>query len=371
MVAGSAAVVALASLFSERGRAAYVRTRLAQRPEALPPATVIVPVKGDDEGLRENLAALGALDYPDYELIVTAQSAADIPSGALPRRVKVVLAHGGSAEASEKVRNLAAAVAAARRDSEVVAFADSDARVTAGWLRALVAPLEEAGVGASTGYRFFVPARAGVWSSLRAVWDGAVYGLLGRGDNPFAWGGSMAIRTEVFYATGVAVHWKDAISDDYALSRAVHGAGLRIAFAPGALAPSAERITACGFFAWSRRQMLVTRVHAPGLWGKALAAHVLYCGGMAAASVAWFHGSAAAPWVLAALLLPGMAKGFLRTRRARAALPSYAAWFRRWGWVHTVLTPLVAWLWLIALLGSAYGNSIVWRGRRYRLRRGA
>lgn len=371
IVAGSAAVVALASLFSERGRAAYVRTRLSQRPEALPPATVIVPVKGDDEGLRENLAALAALDYPDYELIVTAQSAADIPSGVLPRRVKVVLAHGGSAEASEKVRNLAAAVAAARRDSEIFAFADSDACVTAGWLRALAAPLDEAGVGASTGYRFFVPGPAGVWSLLRAVWDGAAYGLLGAGDNPFAWGGSMAIRTEVFYATGVPVYWKDAISDDYALSGAVHRAGLRIAFAPGALAPSAERITARGFLAWSRRQMLLTRVHAPGLWRKALAAHVLYCGGMVAASVAWFHGSAAAPWALAALLLPGMAKGFLRTSRARAALPSYAAWFRRWGWAHTLLTPLVAWLWLIALLGSAYGNSIDWRGRRYRLRRAA
>ena len=52
----------------------------------LPPATVIVPVKGDDEGLRENLAALASLDYPDYELIVAAQSADDIPRGVLPAR---------------------------------------------------------------------------------------------------------------------------------------------------------------------------------------------------------------------------------------------------------------------------------------------
>ena len=34
---------------------------------------MIVPVKGQDEGLRENLAALAALDYPDYELIVVAR----------------------------------------------------------------------------------------------------------------------------------------------------------------------------------------------------------------------------------------------------------------------------------------------------------
>jgi len=284
IVAGLAALVAMASLRGERRRAAYGKARLAQRAGALPPATVIVPVKGEEEGLRENLAALAALDYPDYELIVAAQAAADIPSGVLPRRLKVVLARGGSAEASEKVQNLMAAVAAARRSSTVFAFADSDARVTAGWLRALAAPLDETGVGASTGYRFFLPVPAGAWSLLRGVWDGAVFGLLGPGDNPFAWGGSMAIRREVFFAAGVPERWATAISDDYALSAAVHRAGLRIAFAPSALAPSPERVGARGFFAWSRRQLLLTRVFAPRLWWAAFAAHVLYCGGMAVAT---------------------------------------------------------------------------------------
>ena len=56
-----------------------------ETPARLPPASVIVPVKGEDEGLRENLAALASLDYPDYELIVAARSAADIPPGVLPQ----------------------------------------------------------------------------------------------------------------------------------------------------------------------------------------------------------------------------------------------------------------------------------------------
>lgn len=370
LMAGSAALLALGSLHGERRRAAYFKARLSAGAGTLPPATVIVPVKGDDQGLRENLAALAALDYPDYELIVVAQSAADIPSGVLPRRIKVVLAHGGDPEASEKVQNLAAAAIAARQASTVYAFADSDARVTAGWLRALIAPLEEPGVGASTGYRWFTPGPAGFWSLLRGVWDGAVCGLLGPGDNPFAWGGSMAIRKEAFFAAGVPKSWETAISDDYALSDAVHRAGLRIAFAPGALAPSPERITARRFFAWSRRQLLLTRVYSPALWRAAFAAHVVYCAGMAAAVAAWLHGSAAAPWLLAAQLLPGMAKGFLRVRLARAALPSQARWFRCWGWTHTLLIPVVTWLWLAVLVSSACGTSIEWRGRRYRLRRG-
>ncbi len=369
LIAGSAALLALGSLRGERRRAGYLRQRLARGAGDLPPATVIVPVKGEEYGLRGNLAALASLDYPDYELIVAAQSAADIPGGVLPRRVKVVLAHGGNAEASEKVQNLAAAVAAARHSSAIYAFADSDARVTAGWLRALAAPLSEPGVGASTGYRWFLPEPAGVWSLLRAVWDGVTLGVLGPGDNPFAWGGSMAIRKQTFFDAGVPEAWQTAISDDYALSGAVHGAGQRIAFAPGALAPSLECITARRFFPWSRRQLLITRVYSPGLWRAALAAHVLYCGGMAAAAVAWFHGSAAVLWLIAAQFLPGMAKGFGRARLARAALPSYDTWFRRWGWTHTLLVPVATWLWLAVLLASAFGSSIEWRGRRYRLSR--
>jgi cellulose synthase/poly-beta-1,6-N-acetylglucosamine synthase-like glycosyltransferase len=369
LIAALAALLALVSLHGERRRTAYVKARLSAGAGTLPPATVIVPVKGEDQGLRENLAALAALDYPNYELIVVAQCAADIPSGVLPRRVKVVLAHGGSPEASEKVQNLTAAVFAARHSSTMYAFADSDGRVIPGWLRALAAPLEEPGVGASTGFRWFMPEPAGLWSLLRAVWDGASLGVLGPGDNPFVWGGAMAIRKEVLFAVGILDAWKTAVSDDYALSDAVHRAGLRIAFAPVALVPSLEPITAQRFFAWARRQMLLTRVYSPKLWRGALTAHVVYCCGMVAAVAGWLHGSTAATYLLAAQLLPGMAKGLGRARVARAALPSHTAWFRRWGWTHGLLVPIATWLWLGVLLSSAFGASIEWRGRRYRLRR--
>jgi ceramide glucosyltransferase len=366
---GPALILAFLSLRGERKRAAYVSLRLASEPSGLPPATVIVPVKGEDDGLRENLAALAALDYPDYELIVAARSGRDIPPGVLPARVKVVLAQGSDPNTGEKVQNLQAAVRAARKSSEIFAFADSDGRPGRGWLRALAAPLAEKGVGASTGFRWFTPVPPTFWSLMRSVWDAVAAGTFGPGDNPFAWGGAMAIRKETFFEIHVPEYWKSTVSDDYALAAAVHAAGLAIAWAPGALTPCPGGTRAVEFLRWARRQMTLTRVYRPRLWWPALAAHVFYCGGMAASVIASARGNRLAEWALIAQISPGMLKGLNRAILARAALPQCEPWFRRHQWVHAMWVPLATWLWLAVLVCSALGNTIEWRGYRHKLSR--
>ena len=368
LVVGPALALAALSLGGERRRAAYVRRRLSKTANDLPAASVIVPVKGMDEGLRQNLAALAALDYPDYELLIVAHSASDVPPGVLPPQARVILAHGRDPRTSEKVQNLTTAVHATRHRSQVFAFADSDGCVAKGWLRALVAPLAEEGVGASTGYRWFTPDRVNLWTLLRSVWDAVTAGLLGPGDNRFAWGGAMAIRRETFFETAVLRNWKGTVSDDYALSAAIHTAGLTIAYAPGALVPSRDRTSAPALFAWMRRQLMITRAYDPRQWRLGLAAHVLYCAAMAASVMAIWFGHRLGWWTLAAQLIPGMLKGALRCRLAAAALPESGAWFRRFGWTHWALVPLATWIWLIALVSSGFGCTIEWRGRRYDLK---
>lgn len=367
--AGPALLLAFLSLRGERKRGEYVAARLAEDASVLPPATVIVPVKGYDEGLRENLAALASLDYPDYELVVTAHSADDIPPGVLPARVKVVLAHGADPNTGEKVQNLYAAVRASRKRSQVFAFADSDGRPTRRWLRALVAPLAGEGVGATTGYRWFAPDPPSFWSLLRGVWDSVSFGLLGPGDCPFAWGGATAIFKVTFFDAHVLEYWRDTISDDYALSAAIHAAGLRIAYAPGALVPSVDHTTGLDFFRWIRRQLTITRVYNPRLWWLGLLAHIFYCGGMAASAIASVKGYRLAEWALIAQLSPGMLKGLNRATLAKAALPEWEPWFRRHSWVHAIWVPLATWIWLVGLLSAAFGNTVNWRGRRYRIKR--
>lgn len=369
LLVAPALFLTLVSVVGERRRAAYVRSRLSAASGELPPVTVIVPVKGPEEGLRENLAALSSLDYPDYELIIVAHTAGDIPPSVLPARARIVLAHGNQPRTGEKIQNQAAAVHAARKQSRIFAFADSDGRVTKRWLRALVAPLSDEHVGASTGFRWFTPQPANFASALRAVWDSVSGGMLGPGDNPFVWGGAMAIRKQTLFDTGVLDYWKDTVSDDYLLSAAVHDSGLTIAYAPGALVPSPEHISARGLFRWTRRQMTITRVYAPILWKRGLAAHILYCGAMAASIAAGLLAHPVGWWTLAAELIPGMWKGARRAALARSALPEYAVWFRRYGWLHVACVPLATWLWLVSLIAAAFGSTIEWRGYRYDLKR--
>jgi cellulose synthase/poly-beta-1,6-N-acetylglucosamine synthase-like glycosyltransferase len=367
---GPAILLAILALRGERKRAEFVLSCLAETNDSfLPAVTLIVPVKGPDEGLKENLASLAALDYPDYELIVCAQTAGDIPSDVAPSGATLVFSQNGSPDTSEKIQNLLTAIRVSRKRSEVFAFADCDGRVSKTWLRALVKPLAEPGAGASTAYRWHLPEPPTFWSLMRSVWNAPIAGMFGPGSNPFAWGGAMAISKSTFYEARVPDFWQASISDDFGLTAAVRSIGLSIAFAPGAMVASTDHINCKEFFAWIRRQMIVTRVYCGNLWWPALIAHIFYCGGMAAALIASARGHRGAEWALVVQLGLGMLKGANRATLAKAELPQYETWFKRYGWVHTMWVPLATWIWLWALIFSTFTNRIQWRGRRYLLRR--
>lgn len=358
LFAGPALALAIFALRGERKRARWVAEQLAAEPgDPTPPATVIVALDGEEKHLRENLAALTFQDYANYELLVTARSATDIPPDSLPPRVTVVLGGARDDKAPARMQNLLAGVRAARKRSEILAFADAGGRASANWLRALAAPLGDPEVGASTGYRFYAPDPPNFWSLARSVWDAPIAGLLGPGDNPFAWCGSVAIRKERFFELQVPSAWRTSLSEDSALTQAIHKARLRIAFAPGAMLAYAGHTTSRRFFAEARRQISLARVYFPRLWWSALAAHVFYCGGMAAAVTASVRGSRGAEWALVVQLGLGMLKGVNRATLAKAELPDREAWFKRHAWVHSLWVPLGTWLWLCVFLSSVFNRT--------------
>ncbi|MEP7364209.1 MAG: glycosyltransferase [Acidobacteriota bacterium] len=363
-VVALAVALALLSLRGDGEKALFWRS--APPPLDAPvPVSLIVPVKGFDEGLRENLAALAAQDYPDFELIVCARAAEDVPAGVLPASARLVIATTKLSNTSEKIENLLAAVDAARPSSAVFAFADSDARPLPHWLRSLVSTAMQPGVGVASGYRWYVPTAGGFWSHVRSAWNSVIAGGYGPGQNAFCWGGAMALRREVFEGLAIRPAWTGQVSDDYVLSAKVREAGLRIAFVPGALTPARDHTAGGEFLAWSARQLLLTRVYRPGLWRLALFAHLVYCGSMVAALVLAFNGQL---WALAALavqLTVGMMKAARRCMWASVALHEAAGL----PLFHAAIAPLVTWVWLYSIVASAAGDVLEWRGVRYRLSR--
>src|SRR5262249_23228053 len=150
------------------------------------------------------------------------------------------LVAGAATDRGQKVHNLTVAVKHADADSKVFVFVDSDARPARHWLRALVAPLGDTQVGAATGYRWFV-ASYGLASHLRSVWNASIASALGADERRnFCWGGSTAIRRSTFESAKVPDYWRGAVSDDFALTRALRDADLRIKFVPQCLTPSFE-----------------------------------------------------------------------------------------------------------------------------------
>jgi len=384
-----AAISIWLGLLSLRGGVRFVRylqTELSkQYPEFTPFVTVFMPLRGIDDGLRENVAAIFAQDYPAYEIIFVADRADD-PSltvvedarhsfaGVVGPVMQFVIA-GPAVDQGQKVHNLIFAIDHADSKSEIFVFVDSDARPKSLWLRSLVAPLNDESVGATTGYRWFVPARGGIASHLQSVWNAAIASALGAsGQKNFCWGGSTAIRRTTFESCKVSEHWRGTVSDDFATTRALHKAGLPIKFVPQCLTPSFEDCTLRELIEFTTRQIKITRAYAAHLWKSVLIGSVIFVltffGGIALVIVrALMHLSFAPPLFLLLIIFAlGAMKSHLRLRAVTAIIKDERARSFSTTVAHIVMWPLASALYLYNGVAAAISRRIVWRGITYQLK---
>ncbi len=365
---------------------AYVRREMeAKRPLFMPFASVIVPCRGLDQGLRMNIAALFAQHYPAYEIIFVSDREND-PALAIIKdvrrsfedtsvaRVKTIVA-GQARTCGQKVHNLRVAVGEIDVASEVLVFVDTDARPRTDWLRSLVAPLAEKSVGAATGYRWFVPVTGGLASHLRAVWNASIVSALGANSRRnFCWGGSTAICRQTFERLGVLEEWRGALSDDFALTRALQRAKLPIHFVPNCLTASHEDCTFAQLFEFTTRQLKITRVYAPHLWKIVLFSNLLFVlaffGGIALVSTRAALGlSYSAPLaLLLGIYALGISKAFFRLRAVTLPLAPLRAKLHEGALAHLLLWPLTSALYLFNALAAALSRRITWRGITYELK---
>ncbi|HEY6466188.1 MAG TPA: glycosyltransferase [Candidatus Acidoferrales bacterium] len=119
-----------------------------------PPVSNLKPVKGLDPNAYENFASFCQQDYPEYEILFCV----DYDDEALPvlerlvrdfpdKNIRIIYGSGRVA-INDKVARLARLVSEARY--ETVVISDSDVRVASDYLRTVVAPLEDASIGAVT-----------------------------------------------------------------------------------------------------------------------------------------------------------------------------------------------------------------------------
>ncbi|MBA2524982.1 MAG: glycosyltransferase family 2 protein [Pyrinomonadaceae bacterium] len=372
--------------------AEYVRLETARPlPDFTPLVSVIVPTRGLDKGLHENLTALFQQEYPDYEIIFVTDEESD-PSLSVIEEVKrsvasatgrsheknissrVVIA-GAAVDSGQKVHNLRAAVGKIDSRSEVLAFVDADARPQIHWLRSLVAPLDDQHIGAATGYRWFIPLHGGLASHLCSVWNASIASALGESDDKnFCWGGSTAIRLETFERLNIRERWRGTVSDDFALTKALKEAHLPIRFVPACLTASLEDCTFRELIEFTTRQLKITRVYASHLWKAAFIGSLLFVlvffGGIALVSTRALLGlSIWLPLLLLCLIFVlGVLKGYIRLRAVQLPLAKYSGELSRTLPAHLLLWPITSALFLYNAIAAMFSRRIEWRGIRYELK---
>jgi len=357
--------------------ARYVRQETDRPvPDYFPFVSVIAPTRGftPEPGFVDNIKPLLQQDYPNYEVRFVFDDPQD-PSLALVRELGAQAVISGPAKGTgQKVHNLIVATKQVDSRCEVIVFVDTDARPSKEWLRQLVAPLVDETVGASTGYRWFIPERGGIASRLRGVWNASVASALGQDTaKNFCWGGSTAIRRSKFEQLKVVDHWRGTVSDDFTITRVLKQAGLPIHFTPHCLVPS---VGDCGWrelLEFTTRQIKITRVYAPQLWlplllGSSLFA-IAFFGGLVLLVTRILSGQS---FLLTLLFLVvifalGAAKGFVRWHAVGIPLARYRRELRRDLAAHVCLWPFASLLYLYNAIVAGFSRRITWRGITYDL----
>ncbi len=346
----------------------------------LPPVAILLPVRGLDEGFDENVRALLGQTYPWYRLVVIADRIDDpgavraMSLAAEQGRVRADLILSDASGMGGKVNALRTALPRLPAEDEVVVFADADIRPAADWLRQLVQPLADVTVGASTGFRWYVPPHPSFWSLVRSEWNAVSANVLFDARRNYTWGGSSAIRMEHLPKLRLEERWREVLSDDLIVTEAVRAAGLRIAYAPGALVATLEDADHATCMEWCLRQMTMATLYLPVVRRYAAGAFAVFDGsvvlGLLSLALAPFSGWAyLVPAALLLVTLPAtLAKSSLRRRALFAGAPDVAGLWHVPASTYAAAALAVPWVMLAGLVRTRRRTVVRWRGRVYDVR---
>lgn len=329
------------------------------------PISILKPLHGWDEGLEENLRSFFEQDYPAFELLFAARSGDDAGL-ALARRLSGEYPHvparffvtGEPPYANAKVWSLEIMTREAAHD--LLVMSDSDIRVSGGMLRTVAGEFAEPGLGVATCPYRAVPG-ASFWSLLEALgmntefWAGAFTARLVERGVRFAVGPTIAARRRVIEEIGGWRKLSEFLAEDFVLGQLAaargHGVILSSYVIEHRIGAQPWRANFAHRLRWNRS----TRRSRP--WGYAgqVFTNPLPLGLAAAAAMPAF----AAPL----LMITGGLRALSGWAVSQIALGDPLC--RRF-WFLIPLQDLVSFAFWIA---GFFGDTIAWRGRRYRLLR--
>jgi cellulose synthase/poly-beta-1,6-N-acetylglucosamine synthase-like glycosyltransferase len=233
----------------------------------LPPAAVILCVRGADPTLKFCLDGLLNQAYPDLEIHIVLDSdtdpAAEVVRSAISldtdSAVKLHVLHSPGSQRGLKVSAILQALKTIPDRFRVIAFLDADTEPHPNWLRDLVRPLHAASVGATSGVRWFRPATRNSGSLIRAKWNLYAVALM-RYFN-ILWGGSFAIRRDILEQSQLLERWSETICEDTCVGDTLARAGYGIQLVPEVSMVNQESTTIPGCLRFMSRQLVFTRLH--------------------------------------------------------------------------------------------------------------
>jgi len=230
----------------------FVRQAAAASPPRWPDVSILKPLHGAEAQLSENIETYFHQDYPGkIQFVFGVQDPDDraipVVKSLIERYPQLELhlvVNGAAHGVNRKVSNLINMGQVARHP--FIVMADSDVAVGPNYLRMLVGPLAQPGVGVVT-CLYRGPPSGGFWSHLSsiavAVHDhflpGTILGLALGLARPSV-GATMALSQETLTAIGGLKAVAKQLADDYAIGKAGRQAGLRIVVSPMLVAHTFE-----------------------------------------------------------------------------------------------------------------------------------
>ena len=335
---------------------------------ALPPVTVLKPLKGPGLDLYDNLASFCRLNYPAYQIVFGVEDPRD-PAVAVVRQIQrdfperdIVLSVGSMPGANRKVANLCHMMWHARHGILVVS--DGDIRVRPDYLRAMVGPLVDPAADPEIGLttclyrglgRFGLPT---VLESLFINTDFMPMVLAAQIVDRFeyAYGASIAFRREALEAIGGFAALADYLADDYHLGNRIAHAGYRLVLLPYTVETVLDSVTLGDVWRHLLRWSRTYRVSRPVSWFCAVVTHAMLWGCLSLLVT----GGSALGWAAFAWALGGRLVGLVGVLRLLGEHDTI-----RWLWIVPAKDLFNSLMWAAAFLG----NQVRWSGQVLRIHR--